>query len=314
MTARSARLPGVEARPTTARRSWPTGIPLRCCGGATANVTSWTGCWRPCGRGGAARWSCGGEAGIGKTALLEYAIESASDLRILRSVGVESEMELAFAGLHQLCVPMLGRLDGLPDPQRDALQTAFGLSRGAVPDRFLVGLAMLSVLSDAAEERPLLCVIDDAQWLDRASAQALAFAGRRLLAESVAMVFATREPTEELKGLPELVVPGLGVRAALGLLGSVVRGPLDERVRDRIVAETRGNPLALLELPRGLSPAQLAGGFGFEDGRSPLSGRIEQRYQERLAELSPPTRLLLLIAAAEPVGDPLLLWKAAAVL
>jgi predicted ATPase len=179
----------------------------------------------------------------------------------MRAVGVESEMELAFAGLHQLCVPMLGRLDGLPDPQRDALQTAFGLSPGAVPDRFLVGLAVLSLLSDAAEERPLLCVVDDAQWLDRASAQALAFAARRLLAESIVKVFATREPSEEFKGLPELVVQGLGVRDARGLLGSVVRGPLDERVQDRIVAETRGNPLALLELLRGLSPAQLAGGF-----------------------------------------------------
>jgi hypothetical protein len=251
-----------------------------------------------------------GEAGIGKTALLGYAIESASDLRIMRAVGVESEMELAFAGLHQLCVPMLGRLDGLPDPQRDALQTAFGLSPGAVPDRFLVGLAVLSLLSDAAEERPLLCVVDDAQWLDRASAQALAFAARRLLAESIVKVFATREPSEEFKGLPELVVQGLGVRDARGLLGSVVRGPLDERVQDRIVAETRGNPLALLELLRGLSPAQLAGGFWLPS-ELPLSGRIEESFQQRIEALPAESRRLLLLAAAEPVGDRALFRRAA---
>jgi DNA-binding CsgD family transcriptional regulator len=251
-----------------------------------------------------------GEPGVGKTALLDYAIESAPDLRIVRAIGIESEMELAFAGLHQLCVPMLGRLERLPDPQREALQTAFGLSPGAAPDRFLVGLAVLSLLSEAAEEQPLLCVADDAQWLDRASAQALAFAARRLLAESVAVVFATREPSEELRGLPELVVGGLGDSDARELLASVVRGPLDERVRDRIVAETRGNPLALLELPRGRSPAELAGGFGLPDAVA-LPGRIEESFQQRIEALPAESRRLLLLAAAEPVGDPALFRRAA---
>ena len=200
-----------------------------------------------------------GEPGVGKTALLEYAIESAAGLRVARVAGVESEMELAFAALQQLCAPMLDKLAGLPDPQREALGVAFGLNTGAAPDRFLVGLAALSLLSEAAEQQPLLCVIDDAQWLDRASAQALAFVARRLLAEPVALVFATREPGEEFRGLPELPVGGLGEGDARELLGSVIRGPLDERVRDRIVAETRGNPLALLELPRGVRRRLAAG-------------------------------------------------------
>jgi DNA-binding CsgD family transcriptional regulator len=251
-----------------------------------------------------------GEAGVGKTALLRYAIESASDLRIARAVGVESEMELAFAALHQLCAPMLDRLERLPGPQRDALGTAFGLQRGAAPDRFFVGLAVLSLLSEVAEERPLLCVVDDAQWLDRASAQALAFVARRLMAESVVLLFAAREPGEEFRGLPELVVEGLRNGDARELLGSVVRGPLDERVRDRIVAETRGNPLALLELPRGLSPAQLAGGFGLPGALS-LSSRIEEKFLRLLAELPEETQRLLMVAAAEPAGDPTLLWRAA---
>src|SRR5713101_7580005 len=194
-----------------------------------------------------------GEAGVGKTALLEDAVASAAGMRIARVAGIESEMELAFAALQQLCAPLLDKLAGLPDPQRDALGVAFGLNTGAAPDRFLVGLAALSLLSEAAEQQPLLCVVDDAQWLDRASAQALAFVARRLLAEPVAVVFATREPGEEFRGLPELPVGGLREGDARELLSSVIRGPLDERVRDRIVAETRGNPLALLELPRGLT-------------------------------------------------------------
>jgi hypothetical protein len=181
-----------------------------------------------------------GEPGIGKTALLEYAVESAAGLRVARVAGVESEMELAFAALQQLCAPMLDKLEGLPDPQRDALGIAFGLNRGTAPDRFLVGLATLSLLSEVAEQQPLLCVIDDAQWLDGASAQALAFVARRLLAEPVALVFATREPGENFRGLPELLVGGLRDGDARELLGSVVRGPLDERVRDRLIAETRG--------------------------------------------------------------------------
>src|SRR6266436_6483611 len=214
-----------------------------------------------------------GEAGVGKTALLEDAIASAAGLRVARATGAESEMELAYAALQQLCAPMLGKLAALPDPQREALGVAFGLNTGAAPDRFLVGLAALSLLSEAAEQQPLLCVVDDAQWLDRASALVLAFVARRLLAEPVALVFATREPGEELRGLPELPVGGLDEGDARELLGSVIGGPLDERVRDRIVAETRGNPLALLELPRGLSPAQLALGFGHGE-MLPLSGRI----------------------------------------
>jgi DNA-binding CsgD family transcriptional regulator len=252
-----------------------------------------------------------GEPGVGKSALLEYAIDAASDLRVVRAVGVESEMELAFAALHQLCAPMLDRLDRLPGPQRDALATTFGFSAGPVPNRFLVGLAVLGLLSDVAEERPLLCVVDDAQWLDHASAQGLAFVARRLLAESVLVVFAAREPGEELRGLPELVVEGLRKSDARELLRSAIPGPLDDAVREQLVAETRGNPLALLELPRGLTPAQFAGGFGLPGS---LSGRIEHTFVRRLAGLPAGTRLLLLLAAAEPVGDPMLVWRAAGLL
>jgi DNA-binding CsgD family transcriptional regulator len=256
-----------------------------------------------------------GEAGVGKSALLEYLARSASGCGIARTAGVESEVELAFAGLHQLCAPFVDRLESLPPPQRDALGTALGRCGGDAPDRFLVGLAVLSLLSDVAEDRPLVCIVDDAQWLDAASAQVLAFVARRLGAESVGLVFAVREPLGErhLEGLAELVVGGLDESDARALLEAVVAGPLDERVRDRIVAETRGNPLALLELPRGRTPAQLAGGFGL-DGAQALSGRIEETFQERLAELPPATKLLLLVAAAEPVGDQLLLWKAVAAL
>ena len=254
-----------------------------------------------------------GEAGVGKTALLEYLQGRASGCRVARAAGVESEMELPFAGLHQLCAPMLHRLGHLPGPQGDALGAAFGLREGAAPDRFLVGLAVLSLLSDVAEEYPLVCVVDDAQWLDRASAQALAFVTRRLVAESVAVVFAVRESGDEqdLTGLPELLLHGLADPDARALLASVITGPLDERVRDRIVAETRGNPLALLELPRGLTPAELAGGFGLPDAPA-LPGRIEQSYVWRLGLLPADTQLLVLVAAAEPVGDPVLVWRAAA--
>ncbi len=253
-----------------------------------------------------------GEPGVGKTALLEYVLEQASGCRVARAAGVQSEMELVFAGLHQLCAPMLDRLERLPGPQQDALSTAFGLGRGAAPDRFLVGLAVLSLLSEVAEEQPLVCLIDDAQWLDLASEQALAFVARRLLAESVALVFAVRAASEdrELRGLPELMVEGLGESDARALLGSALPGPLDKRVRDQLVAETRGNPLALLELPRGLTPAELAGGFGLPDAPA-LSGRIEQSFRRQLAPLPAATRRLLLVAAAEPLGEPLLLWHAA---
>jgi DNA-binding CsgD family transcriptional regulator len=251
-----------------------------------------------------------GEPGIGKTALLEHAIESAAGLRVARVAGVESEMELAFAALQQLCAPMLDKLEGLPDPQREALGIAFGLKTGTAPDRFLVGLAALSLLSEVAEQQPTLCVIDDAQWLDRASAQALAFVARRLMAEPVALVFATREPGEEFGGLPELLVGGLSDGDAGELLGSVVRGPLDERVRDRLVAEARGNPLALLELPRGVTPAQLTGGFGVPGA----PGRIEDNFRRRLEALPGATQRLMLVAAAEPAGEPALMWRAAELL
>ena len=254
-----------------------------------------------------------GEAGVGKSALLEYLVQHASGCGITRSAGVESEMELAYAGLQQMCAPFLDRLERLPGPQRDALGTAFGLRDGDAPDRFLVGLAVLSLLSDIAEQQPRVCVVDDAQWLDAASAQALGFVARRLGAESVGLVLAVRETGGErdFAGLPELVVGGLGDPEARELLATVVTGPLDDRVRDRIVAETRGNPLALLELTRGRTPAELLGGFGLRGG-PPVPGRIEQRFRERLAPLPPSTRLLLLLAAAEPAGDLVLMWRAAA--
>ncbi len=253
-----------------------------------------------------------GEAGIGKTALLEYVVEQASGWRIVRAAGVQSEMEFPFAGLHQLCGPMLDGLGALPGPQRDALRQAFGLDDGGAPEHFLVALAVLSLLADAAEAGPLACVIDDAQWLDRASRQALAFVARRLLAERIAMVFAVREPSDadELDGLPELSVDGLADDDARTVLASGINGPLDTRVRDRILAETRGNPLALLELPRGLTPAELAGGFGLPD-RGPLAGRIERSFLRRFESLPRDSRQLLLLAAAEPTGDVPLLWRAA---
>src|SRR5712675_606479 len=243
-----------------------------------------------------------GEPGIGKTALLDDLCARADDVVLARVAGVESEMELAFAALQQSCATMLDKLAGLPDPQREALGVAFGLNTGAAPDRFLVGLATLSLLSEVAEQQPLLCVIDDAQWLDRASALVLAFVARRLLAEPVALVFATREPGEEFRGLPELPVGGLRDGDAQELLSSVIRGPLDEQVRDRIVAETRGNPLALLELPQSVPGAPGAPG---------LPGRIEDSFRRRLEVLPAATRRLMLIAAAEPAGEPTLVWRAA---
>src|SRR5690349_12819068 len=251
-----------------------------------------------------------GEAGIGKTALLEYLIGSAPDLTVVRAVGVESEMELAYASLHQLCGPLLGRLERLPAPQRHAIEIVFGMSAGGAPDRFLVGLAVLSLFAAVAEEHPLLCVVDDAQWLDHTSGQTLAFVARRLLAEPVGIVFGARVPGEELRHVPELAVEGVNDEDARALLSSAVRFKLDKDVRDRIVAETRGNPLALLELPHGLSATELAGGFGLV-GSQALTGRIEESFIRRLELLADDTRRLLLVAAAEPVGDPRLLWRAA---
>src|SRR4051812_37774904 len=250
-----------------------------------------------------------GEAGVGKTALLDYAVEAGPEVRIARTAGVEAEMELPFAAVQQLCAPFVGLRERLPQPQHDALEVAFGHRAGPAPDRFLVGLAVLGLLAEAAEEQPLACVVDDAQWLDSASARTLAFVARRLVAEKIALVFAARELGETLSGLPELRVAPLERRDARALLDSVLPVRLDEGVLERIVAETRGNPLALLELPRGLSPTQLAGGFGLPT-TAPLSAGIEDRYTRRLAKLPSHARRLLLVAAADPVGDPALVWRA----
>jgi DNA-binding CsgD family transcriptional regulator len=251
-----------------------------------------------------------GEPGVGKTALLEYLVEHASGFRVERAAGVQSEMEIAFSGLQQLLAPMLDRLEHLPGPQRDALQTAFGVSTGSAPDRLFVAVAVLGLLSEVAEAQPLICVVDDEQWLDRASAQVLAFVARRLEAESVGLVFAARGTSDELAGLPELVVEGLDESDARALLDSALTGPVDGRIRDQIVGETHGNPLALLELVRGFTPAELAGGFGFARGL-PLSRKIEESFQRRLDALPADSRRLLQVAAADPVGEPLLVWRAA---
>jgi predicted ATPase len=225
-----------------------------------------------------------GQAGVGKTALLEYAVEAAPEFRIVRTVGVEAEMELPFAAAQQLCAPFLDLRERLPQPQHDALDVAFGLSTSPAPNEFLVGLAVLGLLAEVAEEQPLLCVVDDAQWLDSASARVLAFVARRLLAERIALIFAAREALGALAGVAELRVEPLGRRDARALLDSVLPGPLDDRVLERIVVETHGNPLALLELPRGLTPAQLAGGFGLP-AALPLSTRIEESFTRRLEQL-----------------------------
>ncbi|MET0227600.1 MAG: AAA family ATPase, partial [Actinomycetes bacterium] len=254
-----------------------------------------------------------GEPGVGKTALLNYLVEQASGCRMAHAAGVESEMELVYAGLHQLLTPMLDRLERLPAPQANALRMAFGLSPGSAPDRFLVGLAALSLLAEVAEEHPLVCLVDDAQWLDQASSQVLGFVARRLAAESVGMVFAARILGDELVGLPELVVEGLREADARALLDSVLTGPLDPRVHDRIVAEAGGNPLALVELPRGVTSAELAGGFALPDAM-PLSGRIEESFRRRLEPLPEDSLRLLQLAAADPVGDPVLVWRAAELL
>ena len=251
-----------------------------------------------------------GESGIGKTALLEELAGRASGCRVLSVSGVQSEMELPFAALHQLCAPLLGRLDDVPAPQALALRTTFGMSRGPVPDRFLVGLAVLSLLAEAAADRPLLCVVDDEQWLDRASAQVMAFVARRLGAESVGLVFGTRALSGELAGLSRLKVEGLPNKDARALLDSVLTAKVDERVLDQIVAEADGNPLALVELPRELTAAQLAGGFGLP-GAVVLPGSVEEMFRRRIEALPAESRHLLVLAAAEPTGDPVLMWRAA---
>jgi DNA-binding CsgD family transcriptional regulator len=254
-----------------------------------------------------------GEPGIGKTALLDYVSENASGCRVERIAGFQSEMELPFAAVRQLCVPFLDRIGQLPAPQRDALETAFGLGEKPPGDRFLAGLAVLELMADAAEELPLLCLVDDQQWLDFASAQVLSFAARRLGSESIGMIFAARQPDQHLAGLPELSVTGLPAQDAAALLESVLPGRLDSRIRDQIVAETRGNPLALLELTRGMTPAELA--FGLElPGAVPLSGEVEESFRHTVCALPDDARLLLMLAAAEPTGDPVLMRQAAAIL
>ena len=253
-----------------------------------------------------------GEAGIGKTALLRHVARQASGFRVAQVAGVEAEMELPFSGIHQLCAPVLDHLDALPQPQQDALNVALGLAPGDVPDRFLVGLAVLGLLSAAAEERPLLCLVEDAHWLDAASGLILGFVARRLQADSVAIVAAVREPNtrHDFDGLPELRLGGLAEEDARTLLMSAVPGRIDDRVRDRIVAETRGNPLALLDLPRSMSAAELAGGFELL-AATDLPRHLEQQYHQRAGELPEATQRLLLLAAAEPLGDATLIWRAA---
>jgi DNA-binding CsgD family transcriptional regulator len=252
-----------------------------------------------------------GEAGSGKTALLDYLVAQAGFARVLRASGVEAESEIAYSALQQLCAPLLEHLGGLPETQRTALRTVFGLAAGPPPERLLVGVAVLGLFAEAASRRPLLCVVDDVQWIDVASAVTLGFVARRLSAESVALVFAARSPGDERisAGLPELPVQGLPDAEARALLDSVLSGPIDSRVRDRIVAETRGNPLALLELPKGLSPTELAFGFG-DQNAGPLASRVEDGFHRRVMEQPADTRTLLLAAAVEPIGDPLLLWRA----
>jgi DNA-binding CsgD family transcriptional regulator len=271
-----------------------------------------------------------GEPGIGKTALLGHLAAEASGLQVARAVGVESEMELPHAGLHQLCAPMLARLDRLPGPQRDALETAFGISAGPPPNRFLVALAALNLMAAVSEQQPLLCIVDDEQWLDQASAEVLGFVGRRLLAEPIGLVFAARTPApgirtaapgirspapgpDPLAGLPELRLGGLDHESARALLATVASAPLDEKVQERIIEETGGSPLALLELYQGVSPAGLAGGFALPDTLD-VPRRIENQYAERLRELPEEVQRLMLLAAADPVGDPALIFRAAQVL
>jgi DNA-binding CsgD family transcriptional regulator len=253
-----------------------------------------------------------GDAGVGKSALLGYVSDRVADWQVARAAGVESEMELAYSGLHQLCAPMLDRVDRLPAPQRAAITTVFGLSDGDPPDQFLVGLATLTLFAEVAEHQPLVCIVDDVQWIDQASASILAFVGRRLLAERVAIVCAARTGAGDdiLAALPTLELGGLVDSDARALLLDNVQGPLDAAVRDQIVAESHGNPLALLELPRTWDAGELAGGFGLPDGHHPVAGRIEQSYARRLQKLPSETQLLALAAAAEPIGDPILLHGA----
>jgi DNA-binding CsgD family transcriptional regulator len=253
-----------------------------------------------------------GEPGIGKTALLRYAARQASGLRVIQVEGIQAEMELPFAAIHRVCAPLFGRLEELAEPQQNALRVALGVSSGDAPDRFLVAVAALNLLAAAAEERPLLCLVDDAQWLDAASVQAFGFVARRLAAEPVAMIFSLREPTtiRALDGLPQLSLEGLDEPDARALLSRAVPGRLDDRVRDRIIGETGGNPLALVELSQKMSPSERAGGFAPPTAID-LPSRLEERYVRQVAGLPEATQRLILLAAAEPLADATLLWGAA---
>ena len=256
--------------------------------------------------GGSATLVVRGEPGVGKSALLDSLVASASELQVLRAVGVEGEVDLPYAALHQLCRPLLDRINVLPQPQSEAIEIAFGLAHGEASDRYLVGLAALSLMSEAAATQPLLCIVDDAHWLDRATTQALAFVGRRLGADSIGLVFASRDPLDELDGVPELHLGGLGPTESRVLLDLVLMGHLDGTIRDRFLAETHGNPLALIELSRTLTAA----GTPRPQGDS-LSARLEGSFRQRLEPLPADTRTFLVLAAAEPLGDPLLLLRAA---
>jgi DNA-binding CsgD family transcriptional regulator/tetratricopeptide (TPR) repeat protein len=253
-----------------------------------------------------------GEPGIGKTALLRYASRQASGLRTTEVEGVQAEMELPFAGIHRLCAPMFDGIEVLAEPQQNALRVALGVASGDAPDKFLVAVAVLNLLSATAEQRPLLCLVDDAQWLDVASMQALGFVARRLVAEPMAMIFSLREPatTRALDGLPQLSLEGLDEPDARDLLSRAVPGRLDDRVRDRIIAETGGNPLALTELSQRMSPSERARGFA-PPAPNDLPSRLEERYLQRVVELPAATQRLMLLAATEPLGDATLLWRAA---
>jgi DNA-binding CsgD family transcriptional regulator len=263
--------------------------------------------------GGSATLVLGGEPGVGKSALLEQLVASASEFQIVRAVGVEGEVDLPYAGLHQLCRSMSDAISTLPQPQADALGVAFGLSSGEAPSRYIVGLATLSLMSQVAAAKPLLCVVDDAQWLDPETTRALAFVARRLGADSVGVVLASRTIVEDLDGLPELQLAGLSAADSRALLDSVLVGHLDPSVRDRFLAETHGNPLALIELPRSLTIAEAASGVVHQSPDS-VSGRIEESFRRQLKSLPDDTRRILLLAAAEPLGDPLLLLRAASML
>ena len=256
-----------------------------------------------------------GEVGVGKTALLNETVAAAAagGMQTIRLTGVEPETHLSYAGLHWFLLPFADHLERLPAPQRDALRSTFGLVAGPPADRFLVALAVLTLLAEAASAAPLVCVVDDVQWLDPESAVVLGFVARRLYAERVVLLFAVRQPAGELPalaGLPELAIAGLDEGAALELLASLVPGPLSPAVGARIVAETGGNPLALMEVALELSPAQLAG-VELLPEPLPVGGSLEEAFGRRVSRLPAEAQLLLAVAAAEPTASQALVWRAA---